>query len=90
MDDPHFVAMLSACTLLPRDTENKIKVLSTQADKALYFLSHVIKPALDIGDTSCFEKLLSIMQSYGYSHVQKLADIIKIEIDRKKSNTSGT
>ena len=90
MDDAHFITRLSAQILLPGDTENKIKILPTPAEKALYFLSHVIKPALDIGDTSEFEKLLTIMQNCGYIHVQKLASTIKFEIDRKKSNASGT
>ena len=81
MDDTHFITKLSAQQLLPGDTENKIKPLSTQADKASYFLSHMIKPALDINETSSFDTLLSIMQNCGYIHVQKLAVSIKCEID---------
>ena len=82
MDDAHFITKLSAQQLLPGDTENKIKPLSTQADKASYFLNHVIKPALDINETSSFNKLLCIMQDCGYIHVQKLAVTIKCEIDK--------
>ena len=81
MDDTHFTTKLSAQKLLPGDTENKIKTLSTQADKASYFLNHVIKPALDINETSDFDELLSIMQNCDYKHVQKLAETIKFEID---------
>ena len=82
MDDTHFTTKLSAQQLLPGDTENKIKPLSTQADKASYFLNHVIKPALDINETSSFDKLLSIMQNCDYIHVEKLAVTIKCEIDK--------
>ena len=82
MDDTHFITKLSAQQLLPGDTENRIKTLSTQADKASYFLNHVIKPALDINETSDFDELLSIMQNCGYKHVQKLAVTIKCEIDK--------
>ena len=89
MDDAHFITTLSAQKLLPGDTENKIKNLSTPAEKASYFLSHVIRPALDIDDTSDFEKLLTIMQNCGYNHVQKFAGIIKFEIDGKESNVTG-
>ena len=95
MDDTCFVTKLSAEELLPGDTESKIKAMhmSTLADKASYFLDHVIKPALDIGDTSDFDKLLSIMQTCGYKHVQKLAVTVKLEIDNKpeeiKSHLSG-
>ena len=84
MDDTHFITKLSAQELLPGDTENKIKTLSTPADKASYFLNHVIKPALDINETSDFDELLSIMQNCGYKHVQKLSVTIKCEI--KKSD----
>ena len=83
MDDTLFTTTLSAQQLLPGDTENKIKPLPTQADKASYFLSHVIKPALDIDETYDFDKLLSIMHNCGYNHVQKLALNIKREIDDK-------
>ena len=82
MDDTHFITQLSAQQLLPGDTESKIKALSTPSDKASYFLSHVIKPALDIDETSSFDKLLSIMLNCGYTHVQKLAPTIKCEIDK--------
>ena len=81
MDDTHFITKLSAQQLLPGDTKDKIKTLSTQADKASYFLDHVIKPALDINDISDFDELLSIMQNCGYKHVEKLAVTIKDEID---------
>ena len=73
LDDAHFITKLSANQLLPGDTENKIKSLQTQSDKALYFLNHVIKPALDIGILSGFKKLLSIMHNCGYDHVQELS-----------------
>ena len=87
MDDTHFITKLSAQQLLPGDTENKITTLSTQADKASYFLNHVIKPALDINETSSFDKLLCIMQDCGYIHVQKLAVTIKCEIDKSDDET---
>ena len=83
MDDTLFITKLSAQQLLPGDTESRIKALSTQADKASYFLTHVIQPALDIDETSDFDKLLSIMHTCGYNHVQKLAVTIKREIDDK-------
>ena len=52
MDDTLFITKLSKQQLLPGNTQSKIEELSTQADKASYFLSHVIKPALVIDDTS--------------------------------------
>ena len=82
MNDDHFVAILSAKQLLLGDAGNKIKQLSTQSDKASYFLNHVIKPALDNDDNSdYFEKLLSVMQNCGYDHVQKLSCEIKCDVN---------
>ena len=91
MDDTHFITKLSAKQLLPGDTESKINALSTQADKAFYFLSHVIKPALDIDDISGFDELLTIMQSCGYMHVKNLAATIESELKPAEMNfhTSG-
>ena len=92
MDDTHFITKLSAQQLLPGDTDSNIKAMSTQAKKASYFLDHVIKPALDIDEISGFDRLLSIMQTCGYIHVQKLAQTIESEIaepDEMKSCTSG-
>ena len=85
MDDTHFITKLSSQQLLPGDTESKIKSFSTQSEKASYFLSHVIKPALDINDTSDFNKLLSVMQECGYNHVVNLSSKITHEIDELKS-----
>ena len=81
MDDTHFITKLSSQQLLPGVTESKIKAISTQADKASYFLSHVIKPALDIDDASGFKKLLSVMQECDYDHVQKLSNKITDDIN---------
>ena len=82
LDDALFIAKLSGDQLLPGDTGNKIETLQTQPEKATYFLCHVIKPALDLGDFSGFLKLLSIMHNCGYGHVQKLS--CQIEQDMNK------
>ena len=92
MDDALFITALSTKNLLPGDTKEQIKAKFTQAEKASYFLSHVIEPALDIDDTSDFNALISVMQMCGYNSVQKLAHTIKLEIDstdEAKSRISG-
>ena len=88
MDDTLFITKLSKQNLLPGDTENKIETLATQANKASYFLNHVIKPALDINKASSFEKLLSVMQDCDYDHVQSLSCEIKSEIDKANETKS--
>ena len=83
MDDVLFTTNLFNHKLLPRDIDNQFEALPTQADKALYFLNHVIKPALDVDDTLSFDNLLSIMEHCGYAHVEKLACEIKSEFDKE-------
>ena len=84
MDDTSFITKLSERKLLPGDTESKIKSFSLPAEKASHFLSHVIKPALDIDDTSSFKRLMSVMQECDYDHVQNLSN--KISDDIKTGN----
>ena len=89
MDDAHFIAKLSTQQLLPGDTESKVKALATQADKASYFLNHVIKPALNIDDISEFNKLLCIMQECGYNHVKNLSCKIQSEFNDQSKQELG-
>ena len=77
MDDTLFITKLSTSKLLPGDTNSQLKALSTQAAKASYFLDHVIKPALDIDNTSSFNELLCVMECCGYIHVETLSCEIK-------------
>ena len=90
MDDAVFITELTKCKLLPGDTSSQLEALPTQAKKALYFLNHVIKPALDIEDISNFEHLLSVMEHCGYPHVEKLACEIKSEIDKGNETEIGS
>ena len=90
MDDTLFIAKLSNCELLPGDTHDQLKALPTQPAKALYFLNHVIKPALDIDDASSFDDLLSVMDQCGYAHVKKLACKIKSEIIERNNSEPGS
>ena len=90
MDDTHFIIKLSTQKLLPGNTQNKIETLSTQADKASYFLNHIIKPALEISETCTFHKLLSVMEDCGYVYVENLSHKIKSEIDKQTEQTSGS
>ena len=85
MNDISFVTKLSQRRLLPGDTQNEISTLPTPVKKAAYFLDTVIKPALEIDDSSNFEELLSVMENCDYNHVEKLSRKIKSEINQHKS-----
>ena len=80
MDDPVFIAKLSRCKLLPSNITSQLEAQPTSADKASYFFNHVIKPALDVNDTSSFNKLLSVMEDCEYDHVKNVACKIKSKI----------
>ena len=89
MDDTLFITKLSAYKLLPGDTQSQLEALPTQAAKASYFLGHVIKPAIDIDDTSSFDDLLSVMEDCGYAHVEKLACKIKSSMNNGSDTRPG-
>ena len=81
MDNTRFIAKLSANGLLHGNTSDQLKALRAPTTKASYFLGHVIKPALDMDDTSSFDNLLSVMEHCGYDRVEKLACEIISEIE---------
>ena len=89
MNDASFITKLSQQRLLPGNTQNEISTLPTPVKKAIYFLDSVIKPALEIGDSSNFEKLLSVMENCDYDHVEKLSGEIKSEINQQIGHKSG-
>ena len=88
LDDSRFIIKLPS-SLLPGDTQDQIKAQPSKADKALYFLSTVIKPALDVGDTSGFDTLISVMENCGFNNVELVAEKIKSEIDNSSGKKSG-
>ena len=90
MNDTSFIAKLSNYELLPGDTNDQLKTLPTQADKALYFLDNVIKPALDTDDTSSFDNLLFVMEHSNNNVVEKLACTVKSEFDEVDDIGPGT
>ena len=90
MDDPLFIAELSTKNLLAGNTQATIQSHPTSADKSSYFLTHIIKPAIDTESTSSFDKLLIIMENCEYLHVQELARKIKAEIAKTNGPGTGT
>ena len=89
MDDPLFVAELFSHDLLPGDHYDQVESRSTRADKAVYFLNHVIKPAL-ISDVGSFNQLLDIMEDSEYHNVKELALQIKNKLKDRPVTTDST
>ena len=87
MNDPLFISKLLEYHLHPRQIN---EALSTQVAKALYFLGHVIEPALEIDDISSFDNLLSVMEHSDNANVKTLASTIKSEFDKETDIEPGT
>ena len=89
MNDARFVAKLCSHQFLPGDTESQLETKTTPAAKAAYFLSHVVKRALDGNDTSSFNNLLSVMEICDYTDLNKLAHEIKSKINKASDIEPG-
>ena len=89
MDDPIFVAELFSHDLLPGDHYDQVESRSTRADKAVYFLNHVIKPAIII-DVGSFKELLNVMEDSEYCNVKELVQQIRSKLNEGPVNTNNT
>ena len=87
MKDAIFVADLFTNALLPDDVKDRVESCATSAEKASYFLDHVIKPSVTSGVSSNFDKFLKVMEDSKYLTVNELAKQIKRE-RCKRSNTA--
>ena len=83
MNDVEFTTQLSSNKILPDSVDAHIKSLPTKSDKVDYYLENVIKSSLDIGETTKFENLLTVMEKCGYSHIERLASIMKSDLDKE-------
>ena len=81
MDDITFTTQLSQNGILPHSVAAYIKSLPTPRDKADHFLKNVIKPSLDTDETYELEKLLAVLGSCGYAHVERMANKMKSDLD---------
>lgn len=82
---------LHANKLLPDNHKAKVECLSTQREKAKYFLDEVIKPGLSVGYIEQFNKMIAVMKSSDDSTVKRLAkQIIMCSLDISPSSSSGS
>ena len=77
MDDSLFLAKLFGCGLLPGNCKQQIKAEKTPVDKATCFLDHRISSDVSVGDSTSFNKLLSVMENSGFENLKALAGEIK-------------
>ena len=89
MDDALFIAELYSRDLLPDDVIEHVQSLPTKANKAMYFLNHVIKPSVTTSVGSSFDQLLNIMEDSEYQGVKELAKLIRTSLRKRSSSGSG-
>ena len=87
MNDALFIAKLYSCDLLPDDIKEHVHSVSlpTKANKAMYFLDHVIKPSVTTGVGSSFDQLLNVMEDSEHQGVKEVAKLIRT----KRSNSDN-
>jgi len=76
MGDAIFISRLFAADLLPGNLKAEIKSLPTSADKADYFLDHMIFPNLN-NDNTNLRKLLTVMEKSNNVAVKNVATEVK-------------
>ena len=77
MDDFLFTAELYSRDLFADDIKEHVESLDTRAQKASYFLDHVIKPSVTSGVGSNFDQLLNVMEDSDHQGVRELAKLIR-------------
>ena len=80
LKDADFIEELVKHDLLPRDLKSSLESLTINSERASYFLDNVIKPGLSVGNSQCFVKLLTVMNSSKYYNVKDLARTIEKEL----------
>ena len=80
MDDVTFTTQLRSHDLLPDNVDAHIKSLPTPFEKADYFLKRIIKSSLDIDDTEELDNLITVMDKFGYPHIKRLANKMKLDL----------
>jgi len=90
MDDVIFTAQLFSAKLLPGNVKDQVKSQATCANKATYFLDHVIKPSLTSGVGSSFNKLLKVMDDSEYDDVKELSKQIRSRLGDSPADTLKT
>ena len=86
MNDAIFIAELVPHGLLPSDLKDQVQACKTSKDKATHFLDNVIKPSVNSGVGSSFDKLLNVMESSDYQGVRELAKLIRDSMGEETTN----
>ena len=80
MADTVFLAKLYSHEILTHELKSTIQAISTQGDKAVFFLDHVIAPSVSIGHNEHLDALLTCMEEVEDLAVTTLAARIRKDL----------
>ena len=90
MDGLCFISNLVVCRILSVDVRFQVQLfsLNSQAEKASYFLDHVIWPLVNNGSDGMLYELLEVMKDTRFNQVRELATLIRFGLDNKSRNSN--
>ena len=86
MDDTMFVAELYSNGLVAGEMKQKLGLQSISSKNATTFLDNVIMPTIEVGDTTRFHTLLTVMKDSSSDLMKDLAGEILSMIHQKSLN----
>ena len=79
MTDTKFLDDLYKQISIDENLKLNLESLTARKERTSYFLDHIIKPQISVGDNTSFIKLLNIMKKCNYDNVKDLAEQIEAE-----------
>ena len=80
MDDTMFLAKMYSRQILNHELKSSIQAISTQEDKAVFFLDHVIAPSVSMDHNEHLDALLNCMEEVEDLAVTTLAQRIRKDL----------
>ena len=59
--------------------KTNLESLTARKERTSYFLDHIIKPQISVGDNTSFVKLLTVMKTCNYDNVKDLAEEMEVQ-----------
>ena len=86
MDNPIFLMMLKSHDILPGDTGDKLETQKTKAEKANYYIQHVIKTSADLYLPKLLQAMEQYYKAYNDNALQELVIHMIAEMNSKFSS----
>ena len=74
MTDARFLDDLYKHISIHKTFKSNLESLTVRKERTSYFLDHIMKPQISVGDNTSFVKLLTVMKTCDYDNVKDLAE----------------